>query len=85
MYLTNFADHVNNVEPSIKFIMETESNDSIPFLDGLAKRGTIWQICTSVYRKPTHTGGYLSNRSERPLQHKRSVVNTLLHGTEECF
>jgi len=41
MYLTNFADHVNNVEPSIKFIMETESNDSIPFLDGLAKRGTI--------------------------------------------
>ena len=76
---TNFADLINKVESSIKFTMETETNGSIPFLDVLVKRGTMGQISTSVFRKATHTDWYLNYRSEHPLQHKRSVVNTLLH------
>jgi len=78
-HLTNFADHINKVESSIKLTMETETNGSIPFLDVLVKKGTMGQISTSVFRKATHTGRYLNYRSEHPLQHKRSVVNTLLH------
>jgi len=77
--LTHFADHLSKVELSIKFTMETETNGSIPFLDVLVKKGTMGQISTSVFRKATHTGRYLKYQSEHPLQHKRSVVNTLLH------
>jgi len=32
-HLTNFSDHINKVEPSIKFAMETATNGSVPFLD----------------------------------------------------
>ena len=80
-HLTNFADHINKVESSINFTMEIETNSSIPFLDLLVKRGTVGQISTSVFRKATNTGRYLNHRSEHPLQHKHSVVNTLKHFT----
>jgi len=63
--------------------METETNGSIPFLYVLVKRGTTGQIRTSVYRKTTtHPGRYLNYRSEHPLQHKRSVMNAMLHRTD---
>jgi len=78
-HLTNFADHIQKTESSIKFTMETETNGSIPFLDVLVKRGSTGQINTSMYRKTTHTGRYPNYRSEHPLQHKRSIVNTLPH------
>jgi len=81
-HLTNFADHINKVESSIKFTMETETNGSIPFLDVLVKKGAIGQISTSALRKSTRTGRYLNYRSEQPLQHNCSVVNTLLHRTD---
>jgi len=68
-HLTNFAEHINKTESSMKFTMETEINGSIPFLDVLVKRGTTGQISTSVYRKTTHTDRYLNYRSEHPLQH----------------
>ena len=32
-YLINLDDRINNIEPSIKFTMETETNGYIPFLD----------------------------------------------------
>jgi len=78
-HLTNFDEHIYKTELSLKFTMETGTNDPIPFLDVMVKRGTTRQIRTSVHRKATHTGRYLSYRSEHPLQHKRSVVNILLH------
>jgi len=61
------------------FTMETKNNGSIPILDVLVKKRTVGQIRTSVFSKATHTGRYLNYQSEHPFQHKRSVVNTLLH------
>jgi len=84
-YLTNFADHINITEPFIKFTMETDTNGSVRFPDVLVKRGTTGQIRTSVYRKAAHTGRYLNYGSEHPLQHKRSVVNTLLHRADAIW
>ena len=35
------------------------------------------QVHVSVYRKPNHMDRYLDYNSHHPIQHKRSVVNTL--------
>ena len=32
-FLNIFFDHINNLEPSIKFTMETENDNQLPFLD----------------------------------------------------
>ena len=39
-------------------------------------------IKIKIYRKPTHTNQYLHFRSHHPLEHKLSVVKTLLHRSE---
>ena len=36
-----------------------------------------------MYRKPAHTDKYLDYNSRHPSQHKRSVVNTLLHRAQK--
>jgi len=47
-------------------------------LDLLIKRSPSGHLLSAVYRKPTHSDRYLNFRSEHPIQHKQSVVNTLL-------
>ena len=57
--------------------MEKEKG-CLPFLDLLIKSLPSVHLLTAVYRKPTHSDRYLDFRSEHPIQHKQSVVNTLL-------
>ena len=40
--------------------METENDNTIPFLDTLVIRDSEGRLTTSVYRKTTHTDQYLS-------------------------
>ena len=54
-----FLNHLNTVEPSIKFTMEKESNGSLSFLDTLVSHHGDGSLSTSVYRKKTHTDRYL--------------------------
>ena len=49
----SFFQHMNNSHPNIKFTMETEHNETLPFLDILIIRQSDGTLTTQVYRKPT--------------------------------
>ena len=70
-------DHSNNIEPSIQFTVERETNRKISFLDVTVCRQDNGRLSTKVYRKPTHTERYLSFHSHHPVAHKRAVVKSL--------
>ena len=46
---------LNTQEPTIRFTMETENDNAIPFFDTLVIKDSEGRLTTSVYRKPTHT------------------------------
>ena len=74
------TDHLNHIDEtgSIKFTYETEAEKMLPFLDTLIVRKEHGHLKLLVYRKKTHTDQYLDFTSHHPLQHKLSVVRTLL-------
>ena len=78
-FLNIFFDHINNLEPSIKFTMETENDNQLPFLNILIQHSKNTELSSSIFRKPTHTDRYLNFGSDHPLQHKRAVFDTLMH------
>ena len=53
--IDGFLQHLNNQQPTIRFTMETEKDNSIPFLNTSVIRDSNGLLTTSVYRKPTHT------------------------------
>ena len=74
-----FTQHLNSQNRFIKFTTEKAEDGRLPFLDTKISFGEDGQFETSVYRKPTHTDAYLNFASNHPVQHKRSVVNTLVN------
>ena len=73
-----FHDTLNSIDANILFIIETECNRKISFLDTLVSRRN-GVIAVGVYRKPTHTDRYLDFNSHHDSQHKASTASTLLH------
>ena len=74
--VNDLLKHLNDQHPSIKFTLETESDDKLPFMDVTVHRiGK--HLRTTVYRKPTHSGRYLNFSSHHPPSAKRSVVQSL--------
>ena len=75
-----FLQHINSVEPAIKFTVEDNKEDgSIPFLDTIVKPEADGSLSITVYRKPTHTDQYLQWDSHHHLSAKFSVIHTLSH------
>ena len=74
-----FLDHLNSVSESIKFTMEVEESNSLPFLDVLVKKNPNGHMSFDVYRKKTHTDRYLHAASHHPPAQLSGVVNTLTH------
>ena len=75
--LQDFFQHLNSLRPSIKFTMEKEENNRLPFLDVMVEKGDNL-IQTSVYRKQTHTGQYLNYLSNHSDNTKHGVIRSLV-------
>ena len=52
--VNQLQEHLNSIDPHIKFTTELPRTDGPPFLDTLTKP-TFNSIESTVYRKPTHT------------------------------
>ena len=75
-----FLQHINSVDPAIKFTVEDNKEDvSIPCLDTIVKPEADGTLSIAVYRKPTHTDQYLQWDSNHHLSAKFSVIHTLSH------
>ena len=75
-----FLQHINSVDPAIKFTMEDNKEDgSIPFLDTIVKPEADDTLSTTVYRKPNCTDQYLQWDSHHHLSAKFSIIHTLSH------
>ncbi|XP_052221647.1 uncharacterized protein LOC127838114 [Dreissena polymorpha] len=76
-HVEEFIEHINSIDPDIKFTMEKEDNGSLAFLDTNTIRKPDGSLKINIYRKPTHTDQYLDLNSHHPNEHKLSVVRTL--------
>ena len=76
----NFLQHINSVDPAIKFTVEDNKDRwAIPLLDTIVKPEADGKLSIYVYRKPTHMDQYLQWDSHHYLSAKYSVINTLTH------
>ena len=74
---TAFLPHLNSQQPSIRFTMEIEKDNTIPFRDTTVTRDPDGLLTTTFYRKPTHTDQYLTYDSHYPQSVKRGIVYCL--------
>ncbi|KAJ8916401.1 hypothetical protein NQ315_014611, partial [Exocentrus adspersus] len=77
--LTDFLNFLNNIEPTIKFTLELEENNKLPFLDVMISKNTEINsnFQTNVYRKKTNTNRYLNFNSNHHLSIKKGVIKSL--------
>ena len=69
--------HLNEQHESIEFTTEVENNDQLLFMDVVVHRRKK-RLETTIHRKPTHTGRYLSYESHHPDSAKLAVAAALL-------
>ena len=77
-----FLKYLNGRHNSIKFTIEFEQAEEIPFLNILVKSCPNNTFVTSVYRKKTFTGLYTKWDSFTPRKYKINLARTL---TYRCF
>ena len=80
--VNKLQEYLNCIDPQIKFTMELQGTDGLPFLDTLTKP-TPNSIESTVYRKLTHTDRYLDFNSNHPISAKLSVIHTLIHRAKQ--
>ena len=73
----DFLVYLNAKHPNIKFTMETEQQNELPFLNVLISSNN-GNFETSVYRKMTFTGLFMNYRSFLPETYKLGLISTLI-------
>ena len=83
--ISPLTDHLNQIDTTgnVKFTCEAEKDGQIPFLDVNIIRKPDGSIKLRIYRKATHTDQYLMFDSHHPVEHKLSVIRTLLGRNNE--
>ena len=74
-----FYEYINKQHPNIKFTLDIEENECLPFLDVLVSRSADCVFSTSLYRKDTFSGLMMLYDSFVPIGYKKSLVNGLIH------
>ena len=83
--LHTLLQHINIVDPAIKFTVEDNKEDgSIPFLDTIVKPEVDGSLSTTVYRKPAHTDQYLQWDSHHNLSAKLVSSTPSPIGPKQC-
>jgi hypothetical protein len=75
--LDRFFEHLNGISENIKFTMDLEENNSIPFLDILITRKDNGTLGHKFFRKKTHRESYLHADSHHHPSQKMGVLNTM--------
>ena len=75
--VNKLQEHLNFIDPHIKFTIELPGTEGLPFLYTLTKP-TPNSIESTMYRKLTHTDRYLDYSSNHPISAKLSVIHTLI-------
>ena len=72
----SFFQQLNDLHPSLTFTMDEEKDNQLLFLDVLVER-RLFVFITSIYRKPTFTGLYLSWDAFAPKSRKVNLIKCL--------
>ena len=75
----DFLHYLNGCHRNIKFTIEFEQNNAIPFLDILVTRNQNNAFTTSIYRKKTFTGLYTKWDSFTPRKYKINLIRSLTY------
>ena len=70
-------EYLNRQHPNLKFTIEHERNNQLPFLDTSVRRNS-YQYFTTLYRKPTFTGVYLNWTSLTSKKYKIGLIRCLM-------
>jgi len=74
--LNEFLSHINSLSQHIKFTIEIEKDNQLPFLDDLLTKKN-GKLSHQVFRKQTHTDKYLHSNSHHHPKQKVGVIKTL--------
>ena len=78
-----FLRYMNLHHRNIQFACEEESNDKVSFLDISITRSKN-KLVTSLYRKKTFRGAYISHNSFLPTNYKKDLIDTLFRSYNIC-